>query len=156
PIRAALRPLQREVLVPDQGAQRLPVRHLPHCLRFDYGLATLAAVWRRANPGAEGLEHWSADSGGRSAGTYGQAGHANNGRRADRRLSSDFDSTLGALIKPVHLDGYGCDGPLCGHRLHGRLRQDGEAAKLGTNGAAEVDLSIPDRIGRLDGAFYLD
>ena len=51
------------------------------------------------------MEHRTTDSRRRSAGAHGQARHADDGRRADRRLGGDFNSAVGATLKRLRLDG---------------------------------------------------
>ena len=118
-------------------------------------VVTFASVRRRADSGAQGLEHRPRFAKKVPRDTWRKEA-LHHGWCADCRLGFDFDSAVGAPLKSLHLDRNRRDCALCRHWIHGRLRQDGEAAESWLNGSAEVDLSIPDRIGCLDGTFYFD
>src|SRR5215213_254409 len=102
------------------------------------------------------MERGPADSGRRPAGAPGQTRDADDGRRADRRLSFDLDFTVGATLQRLRLDRNGRDPALRCDRFYRRLREDGKAAQSRLDRAAEVARAVA-RGGRsLGSALYGD
>ena len=139
-----------------KSSERFSVRHFSHGVRHRDRVADLTFFWWQANRGFEEVEHRSTDSRRRSAGTHGEAGHANHGRSLDRRFRLNFDALVGQVVEHLLLDSNGCHFAFCGHRVRRRLRKDGEEAESGINGPTEVGRTVSDRGRGLGSSFHFD
>src|SRR6267378_1257131 len=102
------------------------------------------------------MEHRTTNSRRRTAGAYGQTRHADHGWRVNRRLGGDFNFAVGAAFERLCLDSSADDDPVWCDRFRGRLLQNGEAAKPGSDRQTKVAGSVHGGTRRLYRLVYFD
>src|SRR6266550_6932054 len=102
------------------------------------------------------MEYRATDSGRRAAGAPGKTRYTDNGWRLDCGFGGYFDLAVGTPLESLRVDRFDRDAGVCGHRVHGRLRQDGATAQSRFDGQAKTVGPISDSAGCLVSSFHFD